>query len=490
MKISTELKVGIFAIVVIFTLSYMTFKVGSLPMIWEKGYRLNVELNDINGLDEKSRIKIAGVDAGIVDSIKLEKGKAQLILLMDPEIEIYSNSEVALRMAGLLGDKYLSLTTGTPDQALLKDGDTITGITPATDIDELAGSLTSAAANIGELVKNVNSLLGEAEKNSIKDSISNLRALTENLKEISRENREPLHRIITQIEAFAVALGDQGPGTINDISIVANELKVKLPELINNLNSAADELKEIVSENRASFKSSMDNIMTASEATSNIVRKIERGEGTLGKLVKEDKLYDSLDKIATEASKALDFAGKIRTFMDFRSEYSTGDGEWKGMFHLTLQPSPDKYYVIGVVDDVKGSVSTTTTVTNGVTTIEDETKSKLEFTAQIVKRINNIAFRVGMVESTFGFGTDVFFRDDKLKARFDVWDFSGSEAEADSAHAKIGFDYNILKYIILSGGVDNFMNKERRGIYFGAGFVFEDEDFKYLLGQAPSLPIN
>ena len=50
---STELKVGIFAIIVIIFLSYITFKVGGLPLLWEKGYRLYVTLDDITGLDEQ-----------------------------------------------------------------------------------------------------------------------------------------------------------------------------------------------------------------------------------------------------------------------------------------------------------------------------------------------------------------------------------------------------------------------------------------------------
>ena len=72
--ISVEFKVGIFAIIVIMVLTFMTFKVGSLPMIWDKGYKLNVLLDDTSGLDEKSRIRIAGVEAGIVDRIDLEDG--------------------------------------------------------------------------------------------------------------------------------------------------------------------------------------------------------------------------------------------------------------------------------------------------------------------------------------------------------------------------------------------------------------------------------
>ena len=98
------MKVGLFAIIVVIFLTYMTFKVGGLPPIWEKGYRLYVEFDDISGLDEQSRVKIAGVEAGIVEKIELINGRAKLTLIMNPDIKIYKNAKAYMRMAGLLGD--------------------------------------------------------------------------------------------------------------------------------------------------------------------------------------------------------------------------------------------------------------------------------------------------------------------------------------------------------------------------------------------------
>ena len=77
-NLSPELKVGVFAIIVVLILSYMTFKVGGMPFTWNKGYRLYATFNDIKGLDDKSRIKISGVDSGTVEKIRLKDGKAEL----------------------------------------------------------------------------------------------------------------------------------------------------------------------------------------------------------------------------------------------------------------------------------------------------------------------------------------------------------------------------------------------------------------------------
>lgn len=489
-NVSAELKVGIFAIMVIIILSYMTFKVGRTPFIWEKGYRLYAEFDDISGLDEKSRIKIAGVNAGLVEKITLLDGKARLTLLIEPDVKIYRNAKASLRMSGLLGDRFLAVSTGTPEEPLLKSGDTITKTEPAMGIDVFANKLSTVATSLSELSENLKTVFGEKEKQALSEAILNLRTLTQNLNEISLENKEPLHNMLVQLEKFTETLAAKGPGLVDDVSRAAKTFSEKGPKLAEDLSLLASNLKEVVQENKGAFKESLENIRKVSETANSIAKKIESGEGTLGKLVKDDKLYDSLSKVSEQAGKSLDVVGELRTFLDFHTEYNTGEGEWKGFFDLTLQPKKDKYYILGAVGDPRGTVETTDRTINGVTTTEEETKSKIEFTAQFAKRFDDLALRVGLMENTFGFGADYFFYDDNGRVKFDVWDLSAKEAEADKAHARLGVDYRIFKFIFVSSGVDNLLNSNRRGIYVGGGLKFEDEDFKYLFGKAPGLSLR
>lgn len=489
-ELSVELKVGVFAVIVVMVLTYMTFKVGSLPMIWEKGYRLYAVLDDTSGLDERSRVKIAGVEAGIVDRIDLEEGRARVTLLMDPDIRIYKDAAVSLRMSGLLGDRELTLKPGSPDQPLLKNGDHIENVKPVTDFDKLAAELTDAAGNIGDLSNNINGIFGEEEKDALKEAIHNLRDVTANLKEISDENKAPITNIIARLETFAEALGEKGPGVVNDLSEIADNFNKKGPNLIDDMTIAARELKEIMQENRHSFKKSMENIREVSASAGAIAKKLEKGEGTLGKLLKEDELYNSLRKVSTEAGKSMEIVGNLRTFLDFHTEYSFEDVEWKGFFELTLQPRDDKYYILGITTDPMGSVETIDTTTNGVFVREEKVQSEIEFTAQYARRFDNIALRIGLMENTFGAGADYFFNDDAGRVKFDVWDMSGDEALADRAHARLGLDYRVFRFFFVSGGLDNFLNSSRRGMYLGGGLKFEDEDLKYLIGKLPGVSLQ
>ena len=489
-KLSPETKVGIFAIVVVLALTYMTLKVGGFLFGWEKGYTLYAVFEDISGLDEKTRIKIAGVDSGMVEKIRLKGGKAELTLIMYHDVMIYEDARATLKMSGLLGEKYFSLTTGTPVSRLLKDGDTIINIDPASDVDALTNELTAAASTIGDLARVFNDIFGETERKSVSETIDNLRAATENLRDIIIRDREPLSNIIMNLESFSKALNEKGPGLIDDLSRLAGVLGDKGPGLVEDLSSSAKEFREVIAENRLALKDGIEKIRSVSETTESIVQKIDSGEGTLGKLLENDGLYDSLTKVADSASKTLEAVERLRIFMDFRAEYNTGDDEWKSRFDLTLQPRKDKYYILGVVRDLKGSVERVETTVDGSKTIEETVESKLEFTAQFGKRFDDLILRIGLMESTFGFGADYLFLNDKGRVSLDVWDFSYEEVDADKAHIKLGVDYRFFKYLFVSGGIDNMLNDERRGVYVGGGLKFEDKDFKYFISKVPEISFN
>lgn len=474
-NLSAELKVGIFAIIVIILLSFMTFKIGGFMPGLKKGYTLYAVFDNISGLDEKSKIKIAGVDAGTVENIRLKDGKAELTLIVDPYVKVYKDAKASLRVSGLLGDKYLALQSGSPSEPLLNDGDRIENIEPAADIDALANELTTAATHVSDLAASLASLIdifGVSEKEAISESIYNLKAVTADLREILKDGKQPLKTALVKMESFSTTLEEKGPDLLNDLS------------------SAAKDLRALIEENKPAVKQSVENIKTFSESADKIAQKIEKGEGTLGKLLKDEKLYDSLSDAAGGISKTFSTVDRLRTYMDFRTEYLTRDGYWKGYFNLTLQPRDDRYYLLGVVTDPIGSGEVTDTVVNGVKTTEEKIKRKVEFTAQFAKRFDDFALRVGMTENTFGFGADYLFYDDKAKVAFDVWDFSANEARADRAHMKAGLEYRIFKHIFITSGIDNLLNSSRRGIYVGGGLKFEDEDFKYLFGAVPKLPSN
>ncbi|MBI4690272.1 MAG: MCE family protein [Nitrospirae bacterium] len=459
--LSTEMKVGFFALIVLTILTYMTFKVGGFEWVKKKGYILYVEFKNIGGLDEKTRIKVAGVDAGIIEKIELKQGRARLSLRMDR-----------------IGSQ----------QPALGDGSTIRDVEEVVDIDDMIRNLSNVSSSLTTLTSSLNETLTPGVKESLRKSFLNLAEITAQLKETISVNDSKLRNTIDNINKLVGSINDlveknkgQLTDAVGNIKDFSDSLKVDGHELVANLNKAAGELKAMVEENRPAIKN-------AAESLETISKKIAQGEGSLGKFVKDDRLYESINKAAEGVNKTIGAIERFRTFINFQADYLTKPKEAKGTFYLTLQPKPDKYYIIGVVSDPVGRVTTTTTTTDGVTVTEEKVEKKIEVTAHFAKRYKDAALRIGFTENTFGAGGDYFFLSDKGKLSVDVWDFSRDEEGAKNPHAKVGIDYFIFKNIFLSAGADNILNKKWRGAYAGAGLRFEDEDLKYIFGSIPNIP--
>jgi phospholipid/cholesterol/gamma-HCH transport system substrate-binding protein len=490
---STELKVGVFALGVLVLLVFMTFTAGGLNWTRTKGYTLNVYFRNTAGLDEKTRVRIAGVEAGTVDSVALSNGRAEVRISMNPDVRIYDNAVASIKLTGLLGDKYLDIRPGSADSRQLVDGDTVRNVQELVDIDDLARNLTDVSEKFSILAKSINDVIGTDEaRNSLSQTIVNLRDITADLRQTIAINDHKLRSVLDNINTLTVSLGDlvetnRAPltTTIASLNDFTGTLKTNGPELVQNLNYATKELRAMVEETRPVLK-------TAVISLDSISSQINNGEGSLGKLVKDDRLYESLNTAAEGVNRTISAVDRFRTFITFQAEYLTKPKDTKGAFYLTLQPQTDKYYILGVVSDPVGSVKVTETLTSPPDMYQrrEKIQKKMEFTAQFAKRFGNATLRAGLTESTFGAGGDYFFNEDRGRITSDIWDFSNDQKDSKNPHVRVGVEHFIFKNLFLHAGADNILNKKWRGGYAGMGVRFEDEDFKYLLGTVPKLSAN
>ncbi len=489
--LSTELKVGLFALLVITIMTFMTFKVGGLDWVKEEGNIYYVYFRNIAGLDEKTKLKIAGVDAGFIDKIELHEGVAKMTVRVHKEVRMFSDASASIKATGLLGDKYLEIKPGSKEPAL-KKGDTIQDVLEIVDIDDMVRKLSKVSENISTLAIALNETLGtEDAKRSLRETVSNLSNITANLNETIVVSDEKMRNVLDNIKTLTASLNElvdknKEPitDTVGNLREFSAKLKTDGPELIANLNKTTRELKEMVEENKPAVKSTV-------ESLDRITKQIDQGEGTLGKLVKDERLYENITKAAENVDRTFGAIDRFRTFITFQAEYLNKIEDGKGYFSITLQPRPDRYYILGAVGDPLGRVTTTETekTVNGVTTREkkEKTKQEIEFTAQYAMRHKDVALRLGLTENTFGAGADYFFHQDKGKITVDAWDFSNDEENSKNPHIRAGVDYFIFKNLFVSAGIDNIMNSKWRGGYAGVGLRLEDQDLKYIMGSIPAV---
>ena len=137
-KTSVEMAVGVFVLLGLICVSYLTIKLGKMEWFGDNYYTLNARFNTVAGLKEGAPVDVAGVEIGQVADIHLDKQSLMAMVRMKvmDGIELSDDSIASVKTAGLIGDKYIMLTPGGSSR-MLKPGDTIIETESALDIESL-----------------------------------------------------------------------------------------------------------------------------------------------------------------------------------------------------------------------------------------------------------------------------------------------------------------------------------------------------------------
>ena len=134
-----DLIVGLFVLVGLGTLAYLSLQVGGLEFGGEKRIVLHATFDDIGGLSVRAPVRIAGVKIGQVSAINLDDDlRAEVALEIESGLGLSIDSAAAIRTSGLLGDQFISVELGAED-AVLEDGEEFTFTESAFSIDKLIG---------------------------------------------------------------------------------------------------------------------------------------------------------------------------------------------------------------------------------------------------------------------------------------------------------------------------------------------------------------
>ena len=106
-KINIETGVGIFLIVGLICLGYLSMKLGDVNLFGTKQYPVKARFANVSGLKQGSTVEIAGVPIGKVSRIDLNNYEAMVELLINPGVQLQEDSIASIRTQGIIGDKYV-----------------------------------------------------------------------------------------------------------------------------------------------------------------------------------------------------------------------------------------------------------------------------------------------------------------------------------------------------------------------------------------------
>ncbi|MDX1906145.1 MAG: MlaD family protein [Bacteroidia bacterium] len=294
MKISNEIKFGIFAIITIAGIIYgLNFMSGTQflgpPLV------LYARYPDVNGLARSSPILINGLRVGKVRELKLDikQGMATVRLDFDEKLEIPDNSVAMIVSVDLLGTKGVKIwvpDTVKASNSYLRSGAEIRGTMDAGIFDEAESLVKTEGAQIllqvaqlsvelNEIVRQIKKQLAdEGNQSLMKSTLENVRYTTDNLTSITREV-DSLARVITQVAENAESIVRNVEGNNGNINTIIGNVKNTTDSLV----TASTEIKRL-----------MTDASTAVGRVEGMVAKLDTTGGTLGLLLNDRQLYDSL----------------------------------------------------------------------------------------------------------------------------------------------------------------------------------------------------
>jgi len=290
----TEVRVGLFVLLGMVVVMTIIFMLGSEGKLFERRYTLYTKFKDISGLRVGAPVQLAGLGVGMVDEIHFSKSleEKEIIIALglnrNFKDRIRADSVATINTQGLLGDKFVFLSVGTETQPVLEDKEFIKSeeTTPIFALAEKAGKILD---DIGAASKSIRGMLTSVEGEKGGD-----------LKGILQSLRTTLDRVKT------------GPGLAHAL-IYDPKGKQVIASLNNALNAFSD-VAEGPEGKQA--KGMIANLRVASADLKEILGGIRRGEGTLGKLVRDPELYDALRTLLGRADRSKLIKSVIRTTLE------------------------------------------------------------------------------------------------------------------------------------------------------------------------------
>ncbi|MFA6468715.1 MAG: MlaD family protein [Bacteroidota bacterium] len=279
MNFSNEAKIGIAVFLATIVL------VGGI--IFMKGvdfrsqeYRITLFYSNVNGLTEGSPITIAGLNIGKVQDMRLAGNVIAVGIAVDNKVNISKDSKAFIKSSSIMGGKQIALVPGIAPE-ILKDGDTLTGAYEA-DLTELTSTLSPISSNVLGILERVNTTFDEPTRRNIQAILLELNFAARELRQVVQRQGGHLDYAVGNFSTFS----DDMSRFAKRLDTIAVTQKGNIDDGITSIRVTAKTMEE------ASGK-----FRDASSSIDNVFKKLDKGDGTLGRLMRDDRLYVHLDSL-------------------------------------------------------------------------------------------------------------------------------------------------------------------------------------------------
>lgn len=478
-KLTQAAKVGGF-VVLAGAATFLVYRTVSKDLGGDGNYVIYSHLKDATGLANHSRVTIAGIPVGTISRIKLEDGSARIDVKVNGEVPLFENATIGKKNASLLGESVIVLTPGTDDHRRLKDGDEIKIVVEQASTDQIMNDVADIAKQVKLVATQLaNSVGSEEGGQNMKLILQNLADATDAMNQTIRENRAVIHETLQHVGAIAANSEPQISRILENVRTITEDVRVITAA--NDQGGSGSEIREAISH----LNESSRRLESALGHIDSVVARADRGEGTLGRLSKDETLINEVQGVAEGVNDYVGSLSRLQAVVGLRSDYNFLANTIKSYVSLQLQPREDKYYEIELINDPRGRTTITQTDVDTTNpndpahyrTITTTTTDAFRFSLQFARRLGPFTGRFGIKESTGGLGLDVHLLQDRFEFRNDVFGF-GEEIQP---RYRVWIGYEFIHRLWLLGGVDHVFLPNRRDYFVGLQLRFTDDDLKTIL---------
>ncbi|MBX3218568.1 MAG: MCE family protein [Labilithrix sp.] len=444
------------------------------------GYVVHAYLKDASGIAKHSRVTIAGIPVGSVEDIRLENGKARIDVRVNGDVTLHQTARLGVKSASLLGENVVVLSEGVgePNKA---NGDEIETMPDNASVEDIKAQVSRIAELIEKVAQQLADSVGSDQGGrNISAILQNLADATEAINLTVRENRLVIKDTLENIDRITAKGGPELQQILLNIKVITEDVK-QMMAAQGGKDGESGELRQTIERvNRAS-----KSLESALGHVDNVAGRIDRGEGTIGKLTKDEALINEVQGVAEGVNDYVDSLRRLQAIVGLRSDYNFLANTVKSYVELRLQPREDKYYLVELINDPRGKTSFTQTDVDTTNpndpahyrTVTTTTTDAFRFSLQFARRIGPFTGRFGIKESTGGIGLDTHLLSNRFEIVQDLFGF-GEEIRP---RYRLWVGYEFIRRLWLIGGIDHMFLGNRRDYFLGLQLRFTDEDLKTIL---------
>jgi phospholipid/cholesterol/gamma-HCH transport system substrate-binding protein len=297
-----QLKVGSVIIVALLIMTFAIYKVGQAANLFGARYELVTLLKDVAGLREGGSVTIAGQLAGVVKEIELLPVDAdttrnlRVVFEINEDLrdQVRADSRARLRTMGLLGDKVLEVSVGSPRYSALTEGDTVPS-ERALDYEVIIAHAASAVDDVVALTRDLRQLTGGIVRGegTVGQMVTN-RALYDQLTATMARMNATLSRIQNSQGTLGRLIDD--PAMYNRLVTVLRSAD----SLFVSINNSQGTFGKLIRDTTL-----YANMVGVAQSADSAMRMMTNPNGMVGRLLTDHQLYDQLNKLTTDLNAIL-----------------------------------------------------------------------------------------------------------------------------------------------------------------------------------------